>query len=98
MMAEGVEARRFVVSGLVQGVGYRFFANRAAARIGISGYVKNLRNGNVEVYAIGTREQLAVMKAELEQGPRAASVSAVDEQPAALSAEYQGRFAVEHDW
>ena len=45
-------AKRFFASGLVQGVGYRFFARRAAERLGVAGYAKNLRDGRVEVYAV----------------------------------------------
>lgn len=44
-------ARRFLISGIVQGVGYRYFALRAAKRHGIVGYVRNLHDGRVEVVA-----------------------------------------------
>jgi hypothetical protein len=47
------QAKRFFVSGMVQGVGFRFFAERTAASLGVGGYVKNLFDGRVEVYAIG---------------------------------------------
>src|SRR2546422_7507960 len=46
-------AKKYVVSGRVQGVGYRFFAERVAQELGMGGYVKNLWDGRVEVYAIG---------------------------------------------
>lgn len=83
---------------MVQGVGYRFFAQRAADRLGVAGYVKNLRDGRVEVYAIGTPEQLRSLGAELERGPRAASVSEVTEQEASLVPRYAEHFSIEHDW
>ena len=49
-------ARRFIISGAVQGVGYRFFAMRAAARHQVLGTVRNLPDGRVEVIAEGDRE------------------------------------------
>ena len=52
-MASTKLARKFIVSGRVQGVGYRFFAERCANRLGVSGYVKNCWDGTVEVYAVG---------------------------------------------
>ncbi len=83
---------------MVQGVGYRFFAQRAASRLGVAGYVKNLSDGRVEVYAIGTAEQLRCLRAELGRGPRAAEVSLVSEEDAAVSQQYTGGFGIEHDW
>ena len=53
MINEMKVARKFIISGFVQGVGYRFFAQRAAARHQVWGYVKNLEDGNVESYAEG---------------------------------------------
>lgn len=92
------QAKRFIVSGQVQGVGYRFFAQRAADRLGVAGYVKNLRDGRVEVYAIGTAEELQSLRAELERGPRAAGVSRVSEEEAAVTRQYANGFGIEHDW
>lgn len=98
VVAEQPQAKRFVVSGEVQGVGFRFFAQRVADRLGLAGYVKNLRDGRVEVYGIGKREQLLAMKAELERGPRAASVGRVTEEDAPVIQKYAGGFSIEHDW
>lgn len=95
---ETPQAKRFLVSGMVQGVGYRFFAQRAANRIGARGYVKNRRDGRVEVYAIGTAEQLQALRAELERGPRLASVSGVEAQEAEFLAQHATDFSIEHDW
>ena len=92
------QAKRFVVSGMVHGVGYRFFAQRVADRIGVAGYVKNLRDGRVEVYAIGTAEQLRSLRAELERGPRAAEVGEVGEEDEPVRPKYAGGFGIEHDW
>lgn len=93
-----VQARRFYVSGMVQGVGFRFFAQRVAERLGVAGYVKNLRDGRVEVYAIGPSDQLRVLRAELERGPRAASISGVVEEDAEVMPRYAREFSIEHEW
>jgi len=83
---------------MVQGVGYRFFAQRAAAKCGVSGWVRNRSDGSVEAYAIGTPEQLQAFRAELERGPRMASVSAVHEEEAELDPAHLGDFSIEHGW
>jgi acylphosphatase len=93
-----LQAKRFYVSGMVQGVGFRFFAERAADRLGVTGYVKNMRDGRVEVYAIGQGEQLRALRAELERGPRSASISEVAEEDAEILPRYAGQFSIEHDW
>jgi len=77
-------ARRYVVRGIVQGVGYRYFATHTASRIGVAGYVRNLDDGNVEVYATGTAEQLSELAGALRLGPRWADVRGVEEQEAAV--------------
>lgn len=90
-----LHARRFFVSGMVQGVGYRFFAQRIAEQLGVAGYVKNLRDGRVEVYAIGPPEQLDSLSSELARGPAGASVTGVAGEPAALDSRYQSGFSIE---
>ncbi len=97
-MPKTLQAKRFYVSGMVQGVGFRFFAQRAAERLGLAGYVKNLRDGRVEVYAIGQGQQLRALRTELERGPRAASISGVAEEDAEVLPRYAGQFSIEHDW
>ncbi len=97
-MPKTLQAKRFYVSGMVQGVGFRFFAQRAAERLGLAGYVKNLRDGRVEVYAIGQSEPLRALRAELERGPRAASISGVTEEDAEVLPHYASQFSIEHDW
>jgi acylphosphatase len=92
-----LQARRFFVSGIVQGVGFRFFAERVAGRLGIAGYVKNLRDGRVEVYAIGSEEQLRALRGELKRGPSAASVDEVGEVEEAILQEYANGFGVDFD-
>jgi acylphosphatase len=77
-----IEARRFLVGGRVQGVGFRWFVEREARTLGINGWVRNNYDGTVEVLAIGTREQINQLRAKLQVGPRAARVDSVQESEA----------------
>lgn len=88
---------RYFVSGRVQGVGFRFFVERVARKLELPGYVRNLRDGRVEVFAKGTDAQLRALRAELERGPRFASVSGVAEEPAESMPEHGNEFRVEYD-
>ena len=72
-------ARKVFISGEVQGVGYRFFAQRAAARHQVVGYVKNLDDGRVEVLVEGAAQQVEEFKHELATGPRFSAVNHVEE-------------------
>lgn len=72
-------ARKFLISGKVQGVGYRFFVQRAAARHQVLGYVRNLANGSVEALAEGTPESVESFRNELATGPTFAQVDKVEE-------------------
>jgi len=58
MVAGGIEARRVIYSGRVQGVGFRYTTARIAQQRAVTGYVKNLRDGRVELVAEGTHEEL----------------------------------------
>lgn len=69
---------RFVVSGLVQGVGYRWFVRRAAVRLGLSGIARNLPDGTVEVTAAGSAQALEELERELRRGPSTARVQGVE--------------------
>jgi acylphosphatase len=89
------QARRYLVSGRVQGVGFRNFVEHTAEKIGLDGYVRNRRDGHVEVLAIGTAEQLSKLRAELQRGPLMSRVSEVAEEPAALEPKYHGNFIIE---
>ncbi len=71
-------ARRFVVRGRVQGVGFRWFVEREAHILQVAGWVRNNPDGTVEVLAQGTREQLAGLRSRLLEGPRAARVDDVE--------------------
>lgn len=79
---KGLQARRFVVRGRVQGVGFRWFVEREAKTLGIAGWVRNNPDSSVEVLAMGTRDQLAGLRCRLQQGPRAARVDNVEESEA----------------
>jgi acylphosphatase len=72
------KAMRFLVSGRVQGVGYRYFAERSARETGVTGWARNLDDGRVEVHANGTPAQLEDFEAKLWQGPRFADVRSVE--------------------
>jgi len=78
-------------------VGYRYFAHREALRLDLTGYVKNLFDGRVEVYAIGPPGVLRMLRVELERGPRGASVSEVSEMEAPIDANFSEGFSIEHD-
>lgn len=79
--------RRFVVTGRVQGVGYRYFARDAARREGIHGAVRNLADGRVEVTAEGDAEAMDRFERALRRGPTGARVDdvLVDSEPASGS-------------
>ena len=72
-----IDARRFLVRGRVQGVGFRWFVEREAHILGIAGWVRNNHDGSVEILAQGTRDQLSGLHRRLREGPRAARVDAV---------------------
>ena len=72
-----VVARRYLISGRVQGVGYRFFTLEAGAREGLGGFVRNLEDGRVEAQAEGERAGLDRFERVLHQGPPGARVERV---------------------
>jgi len=65
------------VSGLVQGVGYRFFVQRVARNLNLTGYVMNLRGGKVRAFAEGPRDSLSIFVDELRKGPPLSSVEEI---------------------
>ena len=75
-------ARQYRIRGRVQGVGYRYFTQRIALRLGVRGWVRNVPNGEVEVYAEADGTVLSQFRRELERGPVASEVSAVVEEAA----------------
>jgi acylphosphatase len=77
------------VIGRVQGVGFRYFTERVAEKIGVAGYVMNRSDGAVEVMAEGERGALEQLLEHLKQGPSGARVERVEES----WGPYTGRFA-----
>ncbi len=77
-------ARRWFVRGRVQGVGYRYFAQKSAAGLGLAGYARNLDDGRVEVYAVGPEEKLSQLAGMLHKGPAWSDVRGVEEQEAVV--------------
>ena len=85
-------ARQFLITGQVQGVGYRFFAQRAAARHQVQGYVRNCPDGSVEVIAEGTPRDVEEFKKDLVTGPQWSRVDQVEEinlEPSGLYANFR---------
>lgn len=88
-------ARKFSIRGDVQGVGYRFFAQRAAARHQVVGYVRNLADGTVEALAEGPSRSVEAFKDDLATGPRFSSVEQVEEINLEPTGQYSS-FRIEH--
>jgi acylphosphatase len=72
-------ARKFVISGEVQGVGFRYFAQRSAARHQVRGYVRNLEDGRVEAFAEGPAKAVEEFKLDLAAGPSYSKVEHLEE-------------------
>ena len=97
LVHEEQNAKRYYVSGMVQGVGYRYFVERAARHLRVAGYVRNLGDGRVEAYAIGPAASLAALRQTLERGPNGASVTRVAEEDAAIEPRFADKFSIEYD-
>jgi acylphosphatase len=69
---------RFLIRGVVQGVGFRYFVERRAATLGIHGWARNLPDGRVEVVAGGSEDAIAVLEAALQSGPPRSQVREVE--------------------
>ena len=87
-------ARRYYIQGRVQGVGFRYFVDAWRVELKINGYTRNLDDGRVEVYAVGTADQLSELAGHLRMGPRFSDVRGIEELEAAVI-EYRG-FHIEH--
>jgi acylphosphatase len=74
-----VIARKFLIKGQVQGVGYRYFAQRSAATHQVRGYVRNLEDGRVEAFAQGAEPAVEAFKHDLTAGPTYSSVEDIEE-------------------
>lgn len=84
------------VRGRVQGVGFRWFVRERARQLGLAGWVRNDRDGSVEVAARGPTDALRALEAALREGPRGAHVTAVDDLGGALDAPIDEQFAILH--
>ena len=94
MTAAETHARLYFVSGRVQGVGFRFFVEAEARALKLKGYVRNLHDGRVEVYAIGSERSLGELRRQLESGPPGSRVERVEEREAPRRSNYQN-FVIE---
>ena len=77
-----MSARKWVVGGRVQGVGFRNYIQKHALKLGLTGYAKNLADGSVEVHAVGDSKQLDILSGYVRRGPMLAEVRTTDEQSA----------------
>jgi len=75
-------AKRWIIRGRVQGVGFRYFVERSAVELGVNGWARNRDDGSVEVYAAGSQEKIQKLAGLLRVGPRWADVRGVEEQEA----------------
>ncbi|WP_375460541.1 acylphosphatase [uncultured Enterovirga sp.] len=87
-----MSAIRVVISGRVQGVGFRYWTGREAGRHGLAGWVRNRRDGSVEAVFAGPAEAVAAMLEACRQGPAGARVDAVAEHPASAEEAGEGGF------
>jgi acylphosphatase len=85
-----IVARRYLISGRVQGVGYRYFAARAARELGLAGWARNLSDGRVEVFAVGAVRKLSDFEGELRLGPLRAEVRSLVIEEGALDDRIEG--------
>ena len=90
-------AKKYTISGRVQGVGFRYFADRAARQLGLCGYVRNCPGGTVEAYAIGEPAILERFRRLLAEGPRSAYVTSVEEYDESVNSRYTD-FVIEGGW
>lgn len=79
---------RALIGGRVQGVAYRYFAEKFASRLGLTGWVRNLPDGRVEVLAEGTEPSIAAFLARLEAGPALARVDSFEVSREAATGEF----------
>jgi len=92
-----MQAKTYRVRGRVQGVGFRWFVEREAQTLGVSGWVRNRSDGTVEVLAQGTREQHFSLRSKLQQGPRASRVDEVEEVESEVQPDMKS-FRIEGAW
>ena len=84
------QAKKYVISGKVQGVGFRYFVSCAARDLHLSGWVRNLSDGRVEAYVKGPAAKIKRLEGELRIGPPSAQVRAVESEDAPADAKIEG--------
>jgi len=89
-----VSRRRWIVQGRVQGVGFRWFVWREAERLGLGGFVRNLRDGTVEVVSQGPDAVLDQLEQVLRRGPSGAQVDAVEPREVPAELEVPNSFGI----
>ena len=77
-MSEELRAKRYLVSGRVQGVGFRWYTRNAAEKVGVVGIVRNLRDGRVEAIAVGSSEQHEQFRSLIAEGPSHSHVTDIN--------------------
>lgn len=87
--------KRLVVKGRVQGVGFRYFTQQKATRLGIVGFVRNLVDGCVEIEAEGAVEDMEIFLGEINRGPSSARVTQVEQQALPKQIELES-FEIKH--
>jgi acylphosphatase len=85
-----IEARAYHIIGRVQGVGFRWFAWDAATREGVSGVVRNLPDGSVDVQAEGDRDALDRFEWKIASGPAGARIDHIDREMIAATGRFSG--------
>ena len=83
-------ARKYLITGRVQGVGYRYFTVRAARDLGLAGWVRNRSDGSVEVLAVGAPRKLSDLEGELRLGPLRAEVRSLQIEETILDDRIEG--------
>ena len=83
------------VVGKVQGVGFRWFVRERAVELGVSGWVKNVSDGDVEVAASADADRLASLESAIKRGPAGSHVERVDHVPPPPGTKYPSPFSIE---
>jgi acylphosphatase len=96
MSSENLRSLHLFLSGRVQGVGFRFFTIKQANRYHLTGWVRNLPDGRVEIFAEGPVNGLTMFLDDVSQGPSSARVSNVSEDWQEISARRHDNFSIKY--